>query len=211
MAEVRRLLLAGDIKAANKLCEQIEGRKLNYGTNLPFGNLRIWMAHNDSDGEGYRRSLDLATAVATVRYHVTPDAIDGPTADYGREVFASHADQLLVVHVTSSVPGTVGFRVGLDGDEQPFTVQADGPDSISMKVLAREHTHSDGRCGVDGYAHLRVCAAGGQVSVQGAQIVVAGSDSATLLLAFASTFDDADPLATCRRALPRAQKNPMQS
>ena len=62
VAEVRRLLLAGDIKAANKLCEQIEGRKRNYGTNLPFGNLRIWMAHNDSDGEGYRRSLDLGTA-----------------------------------------------------------------------------------------------------------------------------------------------------
>ncbi len=50
VAEVRRLLLAGDIPAANKLCEQIEGRKLNYGTNLPFGNLRIWMAHNDADG-----------------------------------------------------------------------------------------------------------------------------------------------------------------
>ena len=201
VAEVRRLLLAGDIPAANKLCEQIEGRKLNYGTNLPFGNLRIWMAHNDAwwDYETtYRRSLDLATAVATVRYHVSPDAIEGPTASFVREVFASHADQLLVVHVTGSVPGAVGFRVSLDGDEQPFTVQGDGPDSISMRVLAREHTHSDGRCGVDGYAHLRVCADGGNVSVQGGQIMVAGSDSATLLLAFASTFDDADPLATCR-------------
>lgn len=201
VAEVRRLLLAGDIPAANKLCEQIEGRKRNYGTNLPFGNLRIWMAHNDAWGDyttTYRRSLDLATAVASVRYRVSPDAIDGPAASYVREVFASHADQLLVVHVTGSMPGVAGFRVSLDGDEQPFAVQADGPDSVTMRVLAREHTHSDGRCGVEGYARLCVRAEGGRVSVQGTQIVVEGSDSATLLLAFASTLDDSDPLATCR-------------
>jgi alpha-L-fucosidase 2 len=205
VAEVRRLLLAGEIPAANKLCEQIEGRKLNYGTNLPFGNLRIWMAHNDADAWGdyqgsYRRSLDLATAVASVRYHVTPDYIgSAQPATYEREVFASHADQLLVVRLTSSVRGGVAFRAGLDGDEQPFTVQAADPDSISMKVLAREHTHSDGRCGVDGYAHLLVCAEGGSVATQGAQIVVEGSDAVTLLLAFASTFDEADPAATCRQ------------
>jgi alpha-L-fucosidase 2 len=210
VAEVRRLLLAGDIFAANELCQQIEGRKLNYGTNLPFGNLRIWMAHNDADEYGYRRSLDLATAVASVRYSVTPDNGDyaAPMTHYGREVFASHADGLLVVRVTNDRPGTVGLRAGLDGDEQPFTVQADGEDGLAMEVLGREHVHSDGSCGVTGHARLLVRAEGGRMYAQGAQIVVEGSDAVTLLLAFASTLDDADPAATCRARIEAGAARP---
>jgi alpha-L-fucosidase 2 len=210
VAEVRRLLLAGDIPAANQLCEQIEGRKLNYGTNLPFGNLRIWMAHNDADGVGYRRSLDLGTAVVSVSYGVTPDNGDAaaPMTYYAREVFASHADGLLVVRITSDRPGALGLRVGLDGDEQPFTVQAAGADGLALEVLAREHTHSDGACGVTGHARLLVQAAGGRVHAQGAQIVVAGSDAVTLLLAFAGTLDDPDPAATCRARLAAGAARP---
>jgi alpha-L-fucosidase 2 len=201
VAEVRRLLLAGDIPAANKLCQGIEGRKRNYGTNLPFGNLRLWMGHNDADWHGYRRSLHLDTAVAAVRYNVTPDNGDAaaPATCYTREVFASHADGLLVVRITSDRPGAVSLRVGLDGDEQPFTVAAEGEDTLCLDVLAREHTHSDGGCGVAGHARLLVCVEGGRAAAQGAQIAVEGSDAATLLLAFASTFDDADLDAACRR------------
>lgn len=206
VAEVRRLLLAGDIPASNKLCQGIEGRKRNYGTNLPFGNLRLWMGHNDADWRGYRRCLHLDTAVADVRYHVTPDNGEAaaPTTSYTREVFASHADGLLVMRITGGRLGALVFRVGLDGDEQPFTVAAEGEDTICMKVLAREHTHSDGACGVTGHARLLVCAEGGRVAAQGDQIAVEGSDAATVLLAFASTFDETDPAAACRRRVAAA-------
>ena len=63
VAEVRRLFLAGEIAAANKLCEAIEGHKLNYGTNLPVGNLRLFMAHGDEGLLNYRRQLDLNRGV----------------------------------------------------------------------------------------------------------------------------------------------------
>jgi alpha-L-fucosidase 2 len=203
--EVRRLLLAGDIPAANKLCEQIEGRKLNYGTNLPFGNLRLWMAHGDANGEGYRRSLDLQTAVATVQYQATPDmGKPAPPTTHIREVFASHVDQVLVVRLASDHPGELGLRVGLDGDEQPYAVEAIGDNALGMSVLAREHIHSDGACGVDGYAQVMVLADGGSVSAHGSQVVVAGSDTATILLAFASTYDEAAPSQVCQRRLEAA-------
>ncbi len=101
VAEVRRLFLAGEIAAANKLSEQIEGRKLNYGTNLPFGNLRLFMAHGDEELHHYRRQLDLDTAIVTVGY-----ALNGVT--YRRELFASHADNVLVLHITCSRTGALG-------------------------------------------------------------------------------------------------------
>ncbi len=213
VAEVRRLLLAGDIPAANKLVELIEGRKHNYGTNLPVGNLRLWMAHNDASHNGYRRSLDLSTAVVTVRYNVMPgEGQPGDPATYQREIFASHADGLLVVHFTSSRPAGVSLRIGLDGDEQPFAVQAEKPAEepgcLTMAVQAREYIHSDGSCGVDGHVCMQVRAQGGDVRAQGDQIVVEGSDSVTLLLAFASTLTEAEPAAACRQRIAAAAQLP---
>lgn len=192
--EVRRLLLAGEIAAANKLCEQIEGRKLNYGTNLPVGNLRLFMAHGDEGLQKYHRQLDLNTAIASVSYE-----LDGVT--YQRELFASHADGLLVMRISCSLPGGLGLRLHLDGDEQPFTTAVEDPSTIRMDVLAREHFHSDGNCGVNGHARLVAVAEGGIARSFGAQIVAEGSDAVTLLLAFESTFSAADPSATCRARL----------
>ena len=226
VAEVRRLLLAGEIGAANKLCEQIEGRKLNYGTNLPVGNLRIFMAHGDEGLHSYRRELDLDTGIASVRYEVSGiarhrDIFIGRAAvakhdmgyepisiAYQRELFASHADGVLVMRITCSQPGGLGLRLLLDGDEQPFVTTHVGPGTIGMDVLAREHFHSNGQCGVDGHARLAVVAEGGQVQVHGAQIVVAGSDAVTLLLAFASTYRGSDPVAACVDRLSAAAARP---
>src|SRR5947207_14064297 len=38
---LRQQLLSRDLAAANQLAHELEGRQLNYGTNLPFGNLRL--------------------------------------------------------------------------------------------------------------------------------------------------------------------------
>lgn len=194
VAEVRRLLLAGDLPAANKLCEQIEGRKLNYGTNLPFGNLRLYMAHGDEGLHEYRRTLDLDTALATVTYIVNGTL-------YQREAFASHTDGVFVLRITCNRPSQIGVRVGLDGDEQPFMAYAESAHVIGMAVLAREHFHSDGHSGVEGHVRLAVQAEGGQVRTHGAQIIVEGSTAVTLLLAFESTFLQPEPAAACRARL----------
>jgi len=220
--EIRRLFLAGEVDAANRLCEQIEGRKLNYGTNLPFGNLRIYMAHGDENLLNYRRTLDLDTGVATVGYEVTGTASErgrflGRAGDgkydagyapivvsYQRELFASHADNVLAMRITCSRGGALGLRVQLDGDEQPYTVAVIDDATLGMEVLAREHYHSNGACGVTGYARLAVLADGGSLHALGAGIVAEGCDAVTLVLAFESTFDGADPVVACRARIDAA-------
>lgn len=222
VAEIRRLFLAGEIDAANRLSEQIEGRKLNYGTNLPFGNLRIFMAHGDEGLHHYQRSLDLDTAIATVSYEVrgTTSAqgvfigrAGGGKYDpgytpiqvsYQRQLFASHADNVLVMRITCNRDGALGLRVQLDGDEQPYTVSTIDNATLGMDVFAREHFHSDGASGVTGHARLVVLAEGGAVRAQGASIVVDGGNAVTLLLAFASTFDHAEPKAACQERIAAA-------
>ena len=75
-------------------------------------------------------------------------------------------------------------------------------------MLAREHGHSDGSCGVTGYAHLLVRAEGGRLHSRGSHIVVENADAVTLLLAFASSLNDDDPAATCRALVEAAATTP---
>ncbi len=205
--EVRRLLMDGDIAGGNKLAEQLEGRKLNYGTNLPVGNLHLFMSHTDDGLRTYRRDLNLDTAIAGVSYE-----LDG--VNYRREVFASHPDGLLVMRISADRAGAVGLRVDLDGDEQPFAtaieeLAADGA-TLCMDVLAREHFHSDGKTGVDGHVRLRLRAEGGQVKSYGGQLIVEDSDAVTLYLAIETTFRCENPVGACRQRLAAALALPYE-
>ena len=189
------------------------------------------MAHGDEGLHDYRRELDLDTGIASVSYerswcylppgylHIGSAAVaksevgyEPISITYQREVFASHPDGYLVMRITCSLPGGLGLRVLLDGDEQPFVTAMSQPGTtICMDVQAREHFHTDGQCGVDGHARLAVVAEGGAAATYGAQLVVAGSDAITLLLAFESSFGGADPAAACRDGLPAAAAIPMQN
>jgi len=197
VAAVRQRLLDGDFAGGNELAHALEGRKLNFGTNLPVGNLRLYLDHADDSVHEYRRTLDLATAIATIRY-----TIDGVT--YGRELFASHVDGVLILRLTANQAGKVGLRIGLDGDEQPFHSYTQEEGVLSMAVQAREPVHSDGHCGVDGHVRLQVLHEGGVLTMQPSQLVVTDSDAVTILLAFSSTFDTAEPAQVCQERVTAA-------
>jgi len=195
--EVRARLLARDVEAANRLAHGLEGRKLNFGTNLPFGNLRLLFNHGELEERAYRRELDLSQAVACVSYQVGG-------ATYRREIFTSAVHQVLGIQLTSHHSGALTFRVALDGDEQPFSVRPEGNDTLLMDVLARETQHSDGACGVNGHARLLIIPQGGRVEVLGDQFTVVGADSAVILLAAGTTYAGQDPREICRERIAAA-------
>ena len=194
---VRQHLLAGEVAAANDEAELLIGRKLNYGTNLPFGNLRLYCGHMETAGDGYRRELDLDGAIATVSYE------DGGV-QYRREMFLSAVDQVLVVRLTADRSGSLTLRVALDGDEQPHTVGSVDDDQLVMTTWAREHQHSDGRVGVEGHARVKVKALNGRVSALGSHLVVERADDVIILVAWSTTFGGADPGSFCDRKIQAA-------
>jgi alpha-L-fucosidase 2 len=69
----------------------------------PLGDLFLDFDHS-AKASNYVRELDLATAVCRVRYQV-----DGVT--YTREIFASHPDEVIVMHLTADQPGRLKFRI----------------------------------------------------------------------------------------------------
>lgn len=171
----------------------------------------------------YTRELDLATAVARVRYQA-----DGVT--FVREIFVSHPDQAVVLRLTADAPGRLTFRVRLTSPHPTATNQvSDASGQLAMRgqvpgfVLRRDlatvekkkdtwkypqlwdengrrrpgaqQVVYDGR-GMFFDVRLRVLAQGGKLLAQTGTLSVAGADQATLLLSAASSYNgyDRDPV-----------------
>jgi alpha-L-fucosidase 2 len=129
------------------------------------------------DIANYRRTLDLATATATIAYER-----DG--VRFQREHFVSAPGEVFVSRLTSDRPGALSFTVSLDRPER-FTTTVSGPNELLMTG-----TLNDGRGGkgVTYAARLRVLARGGSVQGQGNELAISGADEVLLLLAAATDY-----------------------
>ena len=67
-----------------------------------LGDLQLAFPFPESVGD-YRRSLDLANAVAKVEF--THEGVR-----YSREIFASHPGRAIVVRLTADQPGKISFK-----------------------------------------------------------------------------------------------------
>jgi alpha-L-fucosidase 2 len=189
--QIRREMFEGNLIEAYSMAKGITGRKLNYGTNLPLGNLRLDFSHPDGDVHDYRRDLNLDTAVASVSYRVGQ-------ASFRRQVFASNPDHVIVVRLSCDRPSCLSCRISLDGAENPFGTRTHGHDTILLDGQAYETIHSDGKTGVSFHGRLQVVARGGETSAEDGRILVDGADTVILVVGLGTTFDGNDPVQACR-------------
>lgn len=97
------LMKAGKYKTASDLvCKNWLGRLHQY--YQPFGDLHI-QNNKPGDAAGYKRALNISDAVATTVYKQNG-------VKYEREVFASHPDNVIVMHLKSDTPN--GIDISLD-------------------------------------------------------------------------------------------------
>ena len=102
LQEVRRLLFHGKERDAEKLIDQNFVKGPHGMRFLPLGSLKLMLNHkNVSD---YRRELNLGNATATTSY-----VCNG--VKYDRTVFASQADNVIVVQLKASKKGALTFNV----------------------------------------------------------------------------------------------------
>ncbi len=178
--------------AKQKEAEDISGREfmsvpLHQKTYQPFGDLRISFPAQ-TNFSNYRRDLDLDTAVAQVNYRVGD-------VSFTRECFATFPDQVLVWRVTADKKGGVSFTAKLDSPHPSAKSALRQGDQLALFGQVEED-------GVKFESRLKVIAPGGKVTFSENAITVENADSATLILAAASSFKDytdisADPSARC--------------
>ncbi|MHC4402371.1 MAG: glycoside hydrolase family 95 protein [Planctomycetota bacterium] len=196
---IRKLLAEGRQREAEQLAmEQFMSVPLRQMPYQPFGDLVLEMAGHE-EALDFRRQLDLDSAIAAARYrvgHVT----------FTREAFASAPDQVIVVRIAADEPGQVGFAATLTSPHENTSIKPAGSNGLALA----------GRLGTFEYkrikqqfesvlrfeARLIVSTEGGRTSVSEEGIRVEKADSATLILAAATSYKSfqdtgADPSARC--------------
>jgi alpha-L-fucosidase 2 len=185
LPEIRRLLLEGknveaeELINANFTCAG-RGSGFGSGARVPFGcyqvlgNLRLQMQHA---GEGttaanYVRELDLAEAVARVRY-------ERGGIGYTREAFVSRPDDAIVLRLTASRPGSISFVLGLDRPERSETTAVAANE---LRMTGQLHDGRDGTAEVRWSTRVRVQARGGSVAAEGAKLRIDGADEAHIFV-----------------------------
>lgn len=141
-------------------------------TTAHFGSLvmlaRLYLSvtgHEFAAITDYRRELDLEQGYIRVSYRK-----DGVT--YVREIFASHPDDVVVLHLSQSGKGTYGGHVDLQGLQGEKTA-GEADDALRFdSVLAN---------GLKYAAHVRAIATGGHLSVSAGELHFAHCDALTVV------------------------------
>jgi alpha-L-fucosidase 2 len=178
LPEARRLIFAGQFEQAHKLIgAKMMARPLRQMPYQTVGDLLLDIPGHEK-ATAYRRSLDLDTAIASVSYLIGD-------VQYSREVFSSPVDQVLVVRLSANKPGQISFNARFRSP-QKTTVAAEPPEVLVMRGV-----NGDAR-GIKGalkfQARVRALVVGGKVVLADDQIRVENADTATLLVAAATSY-----------------------
>ncbi|HSA02581.1 MAG TPA: glycoside hydrolase family 95 protein, partial [Candidatus Paceibacterota bacterium] len=201
LPEARRLIFAGEYEAAHRLVgEKMMARPLRQMPYQTVGDLFLeFPGHNQP--LDYRRQLDLDTALSTVRYRI------GEVA-FTREVFVSPVDQLLVVRLSADRPGQVSFRAWWKSPQRATSTH----ESPVTLMLAGTNGDAQGVAGALKFqAGARVITVGGTTELDNQSVTVNNADTATLLVAVATSFRNyldvsADPEERVQQVLKTAAR-----
>ena len=178
LQEVRRLIFQGKERDAEKLIDQNFVKGPHGMRFLPLGSLKLMLNHkNVSD---YRRELNLGNATATTSY-----VCNG--VKYDRTVFASQADNVIVVQLKASKKGALTFNVDFASQLQSSVAAAatKGGNLLSATV---EGVEQEGvKAGLTASCRVKV-EADGTVKHLEQTLRVENATTATLYIVAATNF-----------------------
>ena len=178
----RRILVDGPAAAHDWFARQgvqtsKNGNSFSYQT---LGSLMLKFDGHDFPRD-YRRALSLDEAIATTSYEV------GGTR-FTREVFASLADDVIVVRLGASRPGAISFTAFFESPYQRFAAASNLTDAADL-VLTGKAGRQFGIWGQTRYcARLDTELKGGTASADNGVLTVSGADAVTLRLSAATSF-----------------------
>jgi alpha-L-fucosidase 2 len=211
LPRVRELIFAGRYVEAEALAnEKMMARPLRQMAYQSVGDLLLALG---GDGviaplRDYRRTLDLDSAIATVSFQ-------RGNVRYHREVFASAVDQSIVVTMTCDKRRSLNleatFRPPSGLTPAPLLVSEEGDLLMRGRNAAGE--------GIPGAltweVRARVITQGGRVDATNSGLKITAADSATILIAIATSFRSYEdtsgkPRETVLRQLEQAARKPLQ-
>lgn len=188
LPEIQRLVFEGKyLDAHNLFGRKLMGYPVEQQKYQSLANLHLSFPHAGIPAD-YRRSLDLATGIASVTY-----SLDG--VQYERRVLASAPGQAIVVRLTASRPGSIRFTANLRGVRNQthsnygtdyFQMDPVGNDGLAVTGKSADYLGIEGKLRFEG--RVKVWTEGGRVTTRGRDLAVDNADAATLVFVAATNF-----------------------
>lgn len=193
--EARRCFFEGDPEQGNRIGEKyFTGLGRNFGTHLPLGDLTIDFTHPSDIVTGYRRELDLDSALAVVTYNCGG-------INYRRECLADYPDDVIAMRITADKPGAVSAVVGLNLLRRAAVRATDNGLWLEGKV-------SFGNPDVGGVSFcggIRLLHEGGTLTAGDSTVSVTGADALTVIIDVRTDYNRSDYKELCRTTLDKAE------
>jgi alpha-L-fucosidase 2 len=208
LQEIRSLIFAEDVEAADKLADRMMGIPSQLQAYQPFCDLHLDF-YSDTHVDGYRRSLDLDTAIASVKY-------SAGGSEFQREAFVSYPDQVFVLHLSGSEAARQTLRISLSTPHSHSKVRAISGASLLFTGQLMAHTPPEGSWiaawegeGLQYAAQAQVVARGGAVRAEDEAIFIEGAVELTILVGLGTSFRtytdvSADPIGNVQKQLDTA-------
>ncbi len=175
LQEVRNLIFEGKEMDAHRLTDKYFFTGKHGMRYLPLGNVKLSFP-NANDYSDYRRELDLATAVSTIEYNS-----DGVA--FKREIFASQADNAIIMHLTADKKGAISFILSYDTPLQ-HSVSAKGN---ILTAIVNNVEHEGVAPGLTAQCSVKV-ATDGVLDGTGKTLTIKNASSATIYIVASTNF-----------------------
>ncbi len=175
------------LDAHNLFGRKLMGYPVEQQKYQSLGNLHLFFK-NQKEVTNYRRSLDLSTATSITTYSVG-------NVTFTREVFSSAPDQVIVVRLTASKPGSISFTANLRGVRNQthsnyatdyFQMDPVGNDGLALRGKSADYMGVVGALKYE--ARVKAIAEGGSISTNGVDLVVKDADTVILYVVAATNF-----------------------
>ena len=179
---VRDSIFAGKEEAAHAILDKYFFKGPHGMRFLPLGSVKLKLGHDDVSD--YRRELTLGNAINTTSYIYKG-------VRYERTVFASQADNAIIVHLKASKKGALSFNVGfetpLEAKVFPMSVTGKKPylHQIAATIKNVEQEGIKGALTADCRVEVK---ADGEVKIDDYELEIDDATEATLYIVAATSF-----------------------
>lgn len=190
LPEIQRLIFEGEpIKGHKLFGRKLMGYPVEQQKYQPLANL-VLMFDNETEQtvKNYKRWLDLTTGITNVQYTVED-------VTFQREVISSTPDQVILVRITASKPGSLTFKTQLRGVRN-MSHSNYGTDYFRMDMVGQDGLTVNGKSadylGIEGKmrhrTELKALPEGGKMSTDDDYLIIENAHAVTFIIAAATNF-----------------------
>lgn len=189
--EIRRSFFEGNLAEGNRLgTKYLAGTPHSFGSHVPLGDLKMLFSYPDNNISGYKRELDLRSAVNTVTFFAGD-------VRHTHQYICSNPNDALIINLSADKAKSINVNISLDLLREADLVAKDNAIEIEGQVSFPRQ----GPGGVNFYGKTSVKVKDGNVTAKGGVISVKDASEVMIVFDVRTNYKNSGYLQDCRQTV----------